>query len=308
MSARRGTPRHSAPAPRVRRVLAVVAAVACASIAACASPAPTPRAVASEPVARPPSSPSSSAPSSPSSPSSSFSPSSPSSPPSSPSSSVARHEAVVALPRGSGAAGSAPATGSAIAPVDSAPDRQPDPTADPAADRAAELAALDRAPRYHPALLDQPARPSRIKPGRYKCKVSREYKLRGCRVMADAAGHTLLEIDDGNLVPASGVLFDDGPVVRFEGWLTGKRPFGCFACQDRCFLDPSGCACVPLPAAASRACLAQPVRVELSGAGSRWHGTLEYDHYQNRYDFSGGVRRIAGTSTEHQRLEFTLVR
>lgn len=196
------------------------------------------------------------------------------------------------------------ATGGAPAPVDTAPDRQPD----PAADRAAELAALDQAPRFHPALLDEPARPSRIKPGRYKCKVSREYKLRGCRVSMDEAGRTLLEIEDGNLVEAKGVLFNDGSAVRFEGWLSGKRPFGCFACQDRCFLDPGQCACSPLPPEASRACLAQPVRIELSGAGSRWHGPLVYEHYVNRYEGSGPDRHVTGFTTERQSYELTLVR
>ena len=55
----------------------------------------------------------------------------------------------------------------------------------------------------------------------------------------------MLEVGKGNLIGMRGVLYNDGEVVRFEGWPTDLRPFGCFSCQERCFIQPDSCACQP---------------------------------------------------------------
>jgi len=64
-----------------------------------------------------------------------------------------------------------------------------------------------------------PVRPSRIVPGHYACKITLIYRLRDCWVRRDAAGRTWLEFAPDNLLHVAGVLWDDGPAVRFEAKL-----------------------------------------------------------------------------------------
>jgi hypothetical protein len=104
--------------------------------------------------------------------------------------------------------------------------------------------------RQVPPRLQQPPLPARIKPGQYACKVTDIYKLRDCTVEVDERGHTLLEIHSGNLLAVRGVLYDDGPVVRFEGWLTEPYYTGCAEC------------------------LHQPIHGVLRGQGRQWEGIV----------------------------------
>lgn len=109
---------------------------------------------------------------------------------------------------------------------------------------------------YTPARLSGPPAPSSIKPGNYACKISTMYKLRGCTVSVNAAGHTLLEFDKDNLLGIRGVLYDDGPVVRFEGWLTEGGGLGCANCSQ------------------------QPLHAVFRGKNPKWQGLLLYrGHY-----------------------------
>jgi WD40 repeat protein len=105
---------------------------------------------------------------------------------------------------------------------------------------------------YSPKRLLEAPLPSRILPGKYACKITKIYKLRDCWVERDARGHTLLEFAKDNLLGVRGVLYDDGPLVRFEGWLTEAGNLGC-----------SNCA-------------AQPIFAVLRGSGSRYQGLLQY--------------------------------
>lgn len=68
----------------------------------------------------------------------------------------------------------------------------------------------------------------------------------------DARGHTLLEFSKDNLLGIRGVLYDDGPVVRFEGWLTEGGTLGCDGCQY------------------------EPIHGVLKGKGNNWEGVLLY--------------------------------
>jgi hypothetical protein len=75
-------------------------------------------------------------------------------------------------------------------------------------------------------------------------------------VELDAQGHTMLEFHEGNLLTLRGVLYDDGPVVRFEGWLTDAGVLGCNTCAQ------------------------QPLHAVFRGAGKAWQGLLFYKgHY-----------------------------
>jgi hypothetical protein len=165
-----------------------------------------------------------------------------------------------------------------------------------------------RSPRHRPRALDEPARPARLAPGAYACRVSREYRLRRCTVERDEAGRTLLEFAEGNLIGMRGVVTDAGTTLEFEGWLTEQQPFGCSHCADRCIEDPSSCSCDELPEAAVRECVAQPVRVTLRphGAG-RYRGTMTYRVYYNEYVGEGPARRPEGFVAREERLEIDLV-
>jgi hypothetical protein len=113
---------------------------------------------------------------------------------------------------------------------------------------------------YHPPLLEGAPRPSRIRPGHYACKVDLMYKLRDCSVWKNDKGHTLLRFASDNLLALEGVLFDDGPVVRFEGWLyEPSTVVGCKGCEK------------------------QPMHAVFRGAGNRWQGLLKFRDYYDPY-------------------------
>jgi hypothetical protein len=113
---------------------------------------------------------------------------------------------------------------------------------------------------YHPPLLDGAPRPSSIRPGRYACKVDLMYKLRDCSVRTDAKGHTLLRFAPDNLLALEGVLYDDGPVVRFEGWLyEPSTVVGCKGCEK------------------------QPLHAVFRGGGNRFQGLLTFQNYYDPY-------------------------
>lgn len=165
-----------------------------------------------------------------------------------------------------------------------------------------------RSPRHRPQALDAAPRPSRLAPGAYACRVSREYRLRDCTVERDEAGRTLLEFAEGNLIGMRGVVTDAGSALEFDGWLTEQQPFGCSHCADRCIEEPSSCGCDELPEAAVRECVAQPLRVTLrpNGAG-RYRGSMTYRVYFNDYVGDGPARRPEGFVAREERFEIDLV-
>ncbi|HEY6556109.1 MAG TPA: hypothetical protein VI072_02510 [Polyangiaceae bacterium] len=175
--------------------------------------------------------------------------------------------------------------------------------------RLARYRALWKSPRHEPAALAGPPRTSRLAPGAYLCKVSREYRLRDCTVERDAEGRTLLDFSPGNLLGMRGVVSDAKQGLEFEGWLTDNEPFGCTSCQERCIAQPDTCACDPLPPEAVVECLKQPLRMTLrpSGAG-RYRATLRYKVYFNEYVGDGPNRRPEGYEAKEEKLEVELVR
>ncbi len=96
------------------------------------------------------------------------------------------------------------------------------------------IAASMKNGHYWPPSLDGPARKSRIKPGKYACKITTIYRLRDCTVSLDARGHTLLEFANDNLFGLKGVLYDDGSVTRYEAWLTEtSNLYDCEGCEKQ---------------------------------------------------------------------------
>ncbi len=193
-----------------------------------------------------------------------------------------------------------PRTGEGGAPLEPAARDSDTPEA-----RLERFRALYRGPRHRPAALDQKARPTRVKPGKYACKISREYKLRDCVVETSPEGHTLLEVLPGNLLGLRGVLWDEGSAVHFEGWPTEEQPFGCTSCQDRCVAYPGTCVCQPLPPEAIRECIAQPVTFVLRGT-TRLTGTLTHGVYFNAYVGEGAQRHPEGFEVKPEKLEVVI--
>lgn len=166
--------------------------------------------------------------------------------------------------------------------------------------RRQRLLRIDQLPRPRPEALRQPARPAKLKPGLYQCSVGEGYKLRDCLVEKDSEGRTLLEIGNGNLVAARGVIWDAGQGLRFEGWLTDARPFGCFGCQDRCYVEPEQCGCKPPPLEVAEACVVQSVSIDFKGAGNSFRGEMTYHRFWPTYEGQGGERNLVVASREEK--------
>ncbi len=153
--------------------------------------------------------------------------------------------------------------------------------------------------RYRPRLLDEAPATSQIPAGDYLCRIAKEYKLRPCTVRIDDRGHTRLSVPEA-LIAIEGVLYDDGSTVRFDGWPTESRPFGCFSCSPECAQNPSSCGCRELDAAGSAHCLAQPITFDLERRGKGWRGKMSYNLYYNRYEGTPPKRRVTGYEFENQ--------
>jgi hypothetical protein len=113
---------------------------------------------------------------------------------------------------------------------------------------------------YQPPPLTGDPKPCRLKPGTYACKITDVYRLRECTVKQTQRGHTVLDVHSGNLLAVRGVVYDDGPVVRFEGWLTEKSSIvGCEGCER------------------------QPILGLLRGGPNRLRGILTFRQYHDPY-------------------------
>jgi WD40 repeat protein len=109
---------------------------------------------------------------------------------------------------------------------------------------------------YRSPLLAEAPRPSRILPGKYACRITDLYKLRECTVSKTSTGHTLLRFHEGNLLELEGVLYDDGPITRYEAWETVKGSV----------VDCPGCE-------------KQPLRGFFRGSGRSFSGLLTFRSY-----------------------------
>ncbi|MCB9606125.1 MAG: hypothetical protein H6716_06015 [Polyangiaceae bacterium] len=177
---------------------------------------------------------------------------------------------------------------------------QPNADEDTPEGRRERLLRIDRMTRPMPAAMNEPARPTKLKPGLYQCSVGQGYKLRDCLVEKDSEGRTLLEIGRGNLIAARGVIWDEGRGLHFEGYLTDQRPFGCFSCQDRCYIEPKQCGCQVAPLEVAEACIAQSVSIDFKGAGNTFRGEMTYHQFWPTFEGQGGERHLVVASREEK--------
>jgi len=165
-----------------------------------------------------------------------------------------------------------------------APDDEPEPSDGALVPLNTTIEPFERAELPAP---DGTAQPSKIAPGTYECKISREYRFRPCTVALDEHGRSILSIPQA-LVGLEGVLTDEGATTHFDGIKTRERPFGCFSCQERCSIDPASCGCRELPREASAACLMEPVRFSFRKKDGQWRGRIEYHLYDGDLDPEDG--------------------
>lgn len=139
--------------------------------------------------------------------------------------------------------------------------------------------------RHAPSGLTRPAKPVRIAPGFYECKVDDLYKLRSCKVDRDEAGRTWLEVLPGNLLPMRGLLEEEKGDLVFEGFPTEPVPFGCYRCSDACE-DPQSprCECTEAQLLGARTCQEQVLRVRFRGNVGALRGAMTHDLYFQSVD------------------------
>lgn len=158
------------------------------------------------------------------------------------------------------------------------------------------------------AQADERQRPD-MPVGEYKCRVSKGYKMRACKVTL-VDGQLYLTVGEGNLIGMSGKLLvvdDRAKDVYFDARLTDERPFGCYSCQERCTTNPESCACKEIAPEASAECVAQQVGAHLKRKGNTWKGTFPYKKYWKVYSGEGDQRRVVGYEATVQFFELTLV-
>ncbi len=150
---------------------------------------------------------------------------------------------------------------------------------------------IENAPRHRSKVLDGPPRPSKLAPGTYACRIDAMYRFRACTVRKDEKGFTWIDMPE-SLLGLTAVVYDDGASIVLDGTSATPRPFGCFACQERCTTDPASCVCKELMPAASRECLLQPLTGKLTKSGAIWRGNIRHVAYFNHYEGPGTDRHV----------------
>lgn len=182
------------------------------------------------------------------------------------------------------------ATASPIAVEPEPPAAEPPATA-PRAVGESDPDRIENAPRHRAKVLDGPARPSKLTPGGYACRIDAMYRFRACTVRKDEKGFTWIDMPS-SLLGLTAVVYDDGASIVLDGASSYPRPHGCFACLERCVTDPSSCVCQELMPGASRECLLQPLTTKLTRSGAIWRGSIRYEAYFNHYEGTGNDRHV----------------
>ena len=113
-----------------------------------------------------------------------------------------------------------------------------------------------------------------LAPGKYLCKISKEYKLRECEVKD--GGELVIPSDKGHLMGLRGTLAWDKKAVTFTGALNDPRPYTCFRCNEECAKAPDTCACSEVPKDGQTECLAQVITGALKKTKGGVTGQISY--------------------------------
>ena len=137
--------------------------------------------------------------------------------------------------------------------------------------------------------------PKLIKAGDYKCKVSDEYKLRGCKVV-DEGDQQFLVVDTGKHL-----LLLKGPIYPADHIGKVKRVH-----IEASLLEDKPYICTTRSAAANEECKSQKVMITLDKKGSSWVGGFVIKHYWDKYEGKGDARKVVGHEITAEKISFTL--
>jgi hypothetical protein len=137
--------------------------------------------------------------------------------------------------------------------------------------------------------------PKLIKAGDYKCKVSDEYKLRGCKVV-DEGDQQFLVVDTGKHL-----LLLKGPIYPADHIGKVKRVH-----IEASLLEDKPYICTTRSAAANEECKSQKVMITLDKKGSSWVGGFVIKHYWDKYEGKGDERKVVGHEITAEKISFTL--
>ncbi len=125
--------------------------------------------------------------------------------------------------------------------------------------------------------------PRLLPEGTHKCKVSKEYKLRECKVIKDGSEY-ILNFSGQHLLRFI------GPIHPADFVAKDKRVF-----VEATIQDEQPFMCKVKDAAAMKACKEQTVMIELKRKSStRWVGSVPVKYYWDKYVGEGNERRVEG--------------
>mgnify|MGYP005817380833 CR=1 FL=1 len=137
--------------------------------------------------------------------------------------------------------------------------------------------------------------PKLIKEGDYKCKVSKEYKMRSCKVVEENGQQHLVVDTKGHLLLLKGPIYPADHVgkvkeVHVEASLLEDKPY----------------ICTTRSAAANEECKSQKVMITLKKKGSSWVGSFVLKHYWDKWAGEGADRKVVGHEITAETISFTL--
>ncbi|MBA2662876.1 MAG: hypothetical protein H0U74_11305 [Bradymonadaceae bacterium] len=136
--------------------------------------------------------------------------------------------------------------------------------------------------------------PRLLEDGDYQCRISNEYRFRGCTVVSEGDEQSLTVDIEGHLLLLVGRIHapynNDDKKLFVEARLKEAKPYVCSTS------DP----------AAQKECAAQPLMIVLKPRGEIWSGSFPIKHYWNKYAGEGAERQVVGTTITVTELSFTL--
>jgi len=137
--------------------------------------------------------------------------------------------------------------------------------------------------------------PRLLQNGDYTCKVSKEYKMRPCKVFDEGKVQMLSLRGVEHLLQLEGRIFPNDFVgksntIFVEAIATEDKPYLCTVS------DP----------AAFQACKSQRVMITLKKKGNLWVGSFPIKHYWDAYVGEGSDRRVEGHTITVEELSFAL--
>ena len=114
--------------------------------------------------------------------------------------------------------------------------------------------------------------------GKHRCRISEAYKFRSCVAGTTNRGVRTLSMPYA-LVPIKGVFTEDSEGIKFSGRISGRRPFGCYQCLEKCEKNPDSCYCTELAGSVQEKCKRQQILFSLHRKGQLLTGMMRFKSY-----------------------------